>query len=259
MGLGPKVRYMRPLPGVRGVQDESSDEGGVPPQGFPNGSDAAVADPQILFNRRTFTLARHQSLVGRSPRCSIVLTSRLASREHCILECGSEGLTLIELGSRNGTWVNEERVLRRRTLGHGDQIRVGTDRLQVVERNEPQVLTGRETQRMEPLPMSESRGGGPHGNAPGYTSVLELSEVLIETAGSPEQRPQTTQAVMAAVDELLDQAGFSRPYLTKEETERLSTIVATVLSWWPDGSMKSWHRSLDSRIRAAARPATQAL
>ena len=44
-----------------------------------------------------YQLAQRQTLVGRSRRCAIVLNSRLASREHCVLERSGAALTLILL------------------------------------------------------------------------------------------------------------------------------------------------------------------
>jgi hypothetical protein len=86
-----------------------------------------------------------------------------------------------------------------------------------------------------------------------HASVLDLAEVLLETASTPEQQPQTTRVIMAAVDELLDHAGLTQPYLSDAETARLRSIADRVRAWWPDGSMDAWRRSLDGRLLAAGR------
>ena len=83
--------------------------------------------------------------------------------------------------------------------------------------------------------------------------VLDLAEVLLETASSPEQRPQTTRVILAAVDELLDHAGLTQPYLGVAEEQRLRVIADRVQSWWPDGSMNAWRQGLESRLAAAGR------
>jgi pSer/pThr/pTyr-binding forkhead associated (FHA) protein len=199
-------------------------------------------------------LTQRQTLVGRSRRCVIVLSSRLASREHCVLERSGAALTLIELGSKNGTWVNGERVTRRRQLAKGDEIRIGSDHLEVLEEatgNEPAPRRHVSTQRMSRTASQEQFEDATA--TVDHASVLDLAEVLIETASGSEQRPQTTRVILAAVDELLDHAGLTQPYLGVSEEQRLRAIADRVQSWWPDGSMNSWRQALESRLAAAGR------
>ena len=187
-----------------------------------------------------------------------MLSSRLASREHCVLERSGAALTLIELGSKNGTWVNGERVTRRRQLATGDEIRIGSDHLEVIENargvegEQPPPRRNVETQRM-PRKTSEEQFEDDSTATVDHASVLDLAEVLLETASGAEQRPQTTRVILAAVDELLDHAGLTQPYLGVAEEHRLRVIADRVQSWWPDGSMNAWRQSLESRLAAAGR------
>ena len=213
-----------------------------------------MGDLRIRHEGQIFQLAQRQTLVGRSRRCAIVLSSRLASREHCVLERSGAALTLIELGSKNGTWVNGERVTRRRQLAKGDEIRIGSDHLEVLEAakgNEPEPRRHISTQRMS---RSASQEQFEDATATvDHASVLDLAEVLLETASGNEQRPQTTRVILAAVDELLDHAGLTQPYLGVSEEQRLRVIADRVQSWWPDGSMNNWRQALESRLAAAGR------
>jgi hypothetical protein len=63
-------------------------------------------------------------VVGRDPGCDVFFVDQKLSRRHARFEPGPEGVTLFDLGSRNGTWVNEERV-DKRSLEAGDQVRLG--------------------------------------------------------------------------------------------------------------------------------------
>jgi pSer/pThr/pTyr-binding forkhead associated (FHA) protein len=214
-----------------------------------------VSELRIRHEGQTFQLSQRQTLVGRSRRCTIVLNSRLASREHCVLERSGAALTLIELGSKNGTWVNGERVTRRRQLATGDEIRIGSDHLEVIDNYKPNEGEPRrvvETQRMARKPSEEQFEDDSTATVD-HASVLDLAEVLLETASGPEQRPQTTRVILAAVDELLDHAGLTQPYLGVTEEHRLRVIADRVQSWWPDGSLNAWRQSLDSRLAAAGR------
>ncbi len=62
--------------------------------------------------------------VGRGKGCDLVLPDPRVSREHARLERGPEGTEVVDLGSTNGTFVNGQRV-RRRRLRHGDRLQVG--------------------------------------------------------------------------------------------------------------------------------------
>lgn len=214
-----------------------------------------MSELRIRHLGQIYQLAQRQTLVGRSRRCTIVLSSRLASREHCVLERSGAALTLIELGSKNGTWVNGERVSRRRQLATGDEIRIGSDHLEVIENGRP--ADGEPRRQVETLRMarkpSEDQFEDDSTATVDHASVLDLAEVLLETAGGPEQRPQTTRVILAAVDELLDHAGLTQPYLGVTEEHRLRVIADRVQSWWPDGSMNTWRQGLESRLAAAGR------
>jgi pSer/pThr/pTyr-binding forkhead associated (FHA) protein len=214
-----------------------------------------VSELRIRHQGQVYQLSQRQTLVGRSRRCTIILESRLASREHCVLERSGAALTLIELGSKNGTWVNGERVTRRRQLATGDEIRIGSDHLEVIEN--ARVTDGEPRRQVETLRMSRKPSDEQFEDdstaTVDHASVLDLAEVLLETAGSPDQRPQTTRVILAAVDELLDHAGLTQPYLGVAEEHRLRVIADRVQSWWPDGSMNTWRHGLESRLAAAGR------
>jgi pSer/pThr/pTyr-binding forkhead associated (FHA) protein len=215
-----------------------------------------VTELQLLFNGRSFALRERQTLIGRSRRCAIVLGSRLASREHCVIERTGKGLTLIELGSKNGTWVNGERVARRQQLVNGDQIRIGTDQLEVRSSPEPAEVGGQQlsmqTQRMDWAPAEEPFGEDSTASVD-HASVLDLAEVLLETASGIEQRPQTTQLIVAAIDELLDHAGLTQPYINAPDADRLRAIADRLHAWWTNGSLDAWRHGLERRLRAAGR------
>lgn len=51
------------------------------------------------------------------------------SRLHAVLENYGSGWTVRDLGSRNGTYVNGDRLVAERTLYPGDELRIGKTRL----------------------------------------------------------------------------------------------------------------------------------
>jgi pSer/pThr/pTyr-binding forkhead associated (FHA) protein len=68
--------------------------------------------------------------VGRAPRADFIVEAALVSRLHCRLEAGADTLEVIDLGSTNGTYVNDQRIERAR-LTSGDRLRVGRVELTV--------------------------------------------------------------------------------------------------------------------------------
>ncbi len=63
-------------------------------------------------------------VLGRDTQCALRVPDGQVSRQHCEFEVGSDGISLRDLGSRNGTWVNTTRV-ERATLRSGDLIAIG--------------------------------------------------------------------------------------------------------------------------------------
>jgi pSer/pThr/pTyr-binding forkhead associated (FHA) protein len=62
--------------------------------------------------------------IGRQPGLGITLLDTKVSREHCRLFLQATGWVVEDLGSRNGTYVNSQKV-KKRLLQPGDRLRVG--------------------------------------------------------------------------------------------------------------------------------------
>jgi adenylate cyclase len=66
--------------------------------------------------------------LGRHPNNSIQLLDKIVSKEHCIIEQRGDHYVLRDLGSLNGTFINNERVRGEAPLKHGDEIALGSTR-----------------------------------------------------------------------------------------------------------------------------------
>ncbi|MFO0984948.1 MAG: FHA domain-containing protein [Planctomycetota bacterium] len=68
------------------------------------------------------------AVIGRDPQNEIALDDQSASRQHCRIEQRGSAFVLIDLGSRNGTFLNGERVTEQ-VVREGDRIKVGASEL----------------------------------------------------------------------------------------------------------------------------------
>src|SRR5262245_62031704 len=63
-------------------------------------------------------------LIGRGEDCHLRPQSEAISRRHCVIITTENEVVVRDLGSRNGTYVNEEPVKQEAVLLHGDTLRV---------------------------------------------------------------------------------------------------------------------------------------
>ena len=64
-------------------------------------------------------------LVGRAPECKLRPNSDMVSRRHCMISIAEGRATIRDLGSRNGTLVNGQKIAGEHELRTGDKIKVG--------------------------------------------------------------------------------------------------------------------------------------
>ena len=69
--------------------------------------------------------ARGDFYFGRGAECQVRPNSDWVSRQHCLLRVTPVGVTLRDLGSRNGTLLNGALLTGEQPLRHGDQIQIG--------------------------------------------------------------------------------------------------------------------------------------
>jgi len=72
-----------------------------------------------------YLLKSGKTTVGRDNSNSVQIGDATVSKKHCAIESRDSGFELVDLESHNGTFVNGVPV-KRRSLAHGDVIRVGT-------------------------------------------------------------------------------------------------------------------------------------
>jgi two-component system cell cycle response regulator len=97
-----------------------------PPDDSPSNDCLVViytAEPGLLGKR--FVLDKSPTRVGRGAESQIVLEGDSVSRRHAHLERRAGAWYVVDDGSTNGTYVNEEQIAREQLLNNGDRIKIG--------------------------------------------------------------------------------------------------------------------------------------
>jgi len=74
--------------------------------------------------RRSFTVSRDMTVIGRREDCDLRIPLSDVSRKHCRLIKDGETVKVEDLGSSNGTYINGERV-QQAEVAAGDTLQVG--------------------------------------------------------------------------------------------------------------------------------------
>ncbi|MCA9978554.1 MAG: FHA domain-containing protein, partial [Anaerolineales bacterium] len=74
---------------------------------------------------RSHDLSGEMTIVGRAVECDVVITSKRVSREHACIRRQGWRVFVEDLGSTNGTFLNDGRILEAMQLRDGDVIKIG--------------------------------------------------------------------------------------------------------------------------------------
>jgi Protein of unknown function (DUF3662)/FHA domain len=78
----------------------------------------------VLAGGRSVPLTQPEVTIGRLPECDVVVEDPGASRQHARVRRTDGGFVLVDLGSTNGTLVNDV-AIQEHVLENGDRITIG--------------------------------------------------------------------------------------------------------------------------------------
>ena len=90
---------------------------------------------QSIRGQQPYILDQPEFTVGRVAECDIFIDSSMLSRQHARLKVSDTEVTLQDLGSTNGTFVNSMRVSGATVLQHGDVITIGDEKMVFIAAN----------------------------------------------------------------------------------------------------------------------------
>ena len=87
---------------------------------------------EVAGRHRTFLLIQGENRVGSVSSNDIVLKAPGVSRQHALLTVSAEGVFLVDPGSKNGTFLNDQPIRQGRMIAE-DEVRIGSVLLRLVE------------------------------------------------------------------------------------------------------------------------------
>ena len=90
----------------------------------------------------TILLRKARTILGKSAESDVRIPSKIVSRRHCSIEIGEDSVTLRDLGSKNGTYLNGKKIDDAAEVAAGDMIKIGPTVLKVLVESAPGAKTG---------------------------------------------------------------------------------------------------------------------
>jgi len=115
--------------------------------------------------RREIPLPAPTTVIGRRPDCNLQIPAKDVSRLHCQIAIEGGAVTLKDLGSTNGTYVNGERV-DEAVLRPGDKVRVGPVVFTVQIDGQPAVIEPEPAAPAAAIPLEPVGATAPSGPPP---------------------------------------------------------------------------------------------
>ena len=138
---------------------------------------------------QTVTLRSEETIVGRRAGCDLRIPVEALSRRHCRLSFRGDLLTVEDLASANGTFINGERVTQAEIVRPGDKLGIGPVTF-LVEYS----LTEAAKAKLAELPPRDAI-------AEMEAAVIEDEDVVLEGVEAAEEEEEVLQGVVVEDDE----------------------------------------------------------
>ena len=199
--------------------------------------------PVILVkqpDRKPLYLQLHESIdVGRD--CDgVVLADGLVSRRHASLELVGDNVTVTDLKSTNGTFVNGVRIETTVTLTPGTEMRVGDTTLELLAGNDP-----RRTMQLRGTTTLVATDGrlvpaNPDERDDGATEPGTRSSGAVDTGGGPDSEdPGTITIVFSDIVSSTEQASALGDVAWMEVLAAHNDIVRRNVTEWRGSVVKT--------------------
>jgi pSer/pThr/pTyr-binding forkhead associated (FHA) protein len=185
-----------------------------------------------------------ETLVGRGDECTLQMEDSAVSRQHMMVQRAADAVTVIDLGSSNGTFVNGQPLLGSRKLRPGDVVTIGKSELVLGARDniESNVPPGIEILEQRRMPSQTEISTEPE------LSTIAVLESLASSLGGAEDPVQLAWMIRKSIDHLLAKFESRKLELAPDQADRLQSVIAAVVSRAGDSSFTSWARAVEQRL-----------
>jgi predicted component of type VI protein secretion system len=164
-------------------------------------------------------------LIGRGSDCHMRPKSDAISRNHCAIAIheGEDKVTIRDLNSRNGTFVNGERISSECELKAGDHIRVGPLEFEAVIKEVKKAPQPKPAEPEKPVVEEEAAAKPASVGIKSDSSVSEfdvsdwLSEADAVAKARRQSEPETRQFQIEETDRIALEAAAEQPEASSEE------------------------------------------
>jgi len=152
-------------------------------------------------------------IIGRSDECQLSLDDPLVSRRHAVLRVRADGVSLEDLGSRNGVMLNGTKIHGEHDLDPGDRVGIGSQEMTLQFTDERQESKGMDEQHRRAMQTL------------GAMSLKDIRETVETNAGQPDATSSTSKTFQSF--RLL--AGVADKALAMGRAEEAERILQTLL------------------------------
>lgn len=151
----------------------------------------------VLFKKdgtnKSFRLPSTVTVIGRRQESDLCIPLMVVSRRHCELNLEMDRLKLRDLGSRNGTYINGQRV-DQAEVNPGDKIQIGPITFAVQIDNQPAELSTPDSVILQP----------PEHLAVPEKQAVDQGETFLEPAADDSAEDAAAEILNGISDELDD-------------------------------------------------------
>jgi pSer/pThr/pTyr-binding forkhead associated (FHA) protein len=177
-----------------------------------------------------YSIRKNEVEIGKATHNDIVLTDQTVSNTHAILITRDGAYSIVDLGSRNGTFVNGERLgTQARPLSHGDSIQLGQT---VLTFRNPGEIRANITASLSVESLEEIKARAQLANSGKSPAQAGDAAPAVPAVVPPDSKKAAAAvpAALAAPDEAASEKGEKKKKAKKKEDDRLKAAYVGAVS-----------------------------
>jgi pSer/pThr/pTyr-binding forkhead associated (FHA) protein len=165
-------------------------------------------------------LKKDKFLIGRAKECALRAGSEAISRRHCAIIHRESGYTVRDLGSRNGTHVNGEKITAEVPLKDSDELRVGPLTFRVATAESKQAISSASPESATPKSDKPRK-------QPPVKNVADVVERTISNSDSATEEDVSRWLLNMAGGDVADTLKETRSMRAEETSTMMNRVSVT--------------------------------